>query len=162
MLPQVGFAQTAGELATEVNGLEGQVDALESQYIKPIDVDTSDTSYGLEARYNDGRVAYHLERYNHAASLLHSVVADPEFSSFGSRREGIFMLGDSLYRVRNYIGARRQFRELLDSGPGEYYEESAARLLEMAYELRDFSTLDSLFQPGQEDRRAIGSGEGAS
>lgn len=143
--PQTGFAQSASELSTELNGLEGQVGALQSRYIKPIDVDTSATSYGIEARYNDGRVAYHLQRYNHAASLLHSVVQDPQFESFGSRREGTFMLGDSLYRVRNYIGARRQFRKLLDSGTGEYYEESAARLLEMAYELRDFSTLDSLF-----------------
>ncbi len=140
-VPLAAPAQVA-DLSGELDGFEQQIDALEAKYLKPVDVSAS--KYRLDARYNDGRVAYHTGQYQRAASLLYSAVADPEFNSFGSRREGVYMLGESLYRVRNFLGAAEQFEKILNEGSGEYYSESAARLLEIAYQMRDFDKLDAL------------------
>lgn len=141
LLPAVVSAQSVSELSSELDGFASEIDTLESQVRKPKQVTSK---YGLEARYNDGRIAYHLGEYQRAGSLLHSAVREPQFRSYGSYREGVYMLGDALFRVRNYIGAAEQFEVLLDNGPGEYYAEAAARLLEMAYELRDFERLEAL------------------
>lgn len=137
----LSVAAQASDLSSELDGFGSQIDALETEYLKPT---KTSSKYELDARYNDGRIAYHLGEYQRAASLLYSAVSDPEFRSFGSYREGVYMLGDALYRVRNYIGASEQFQTLLDAGSGEYFEESAARLLEIAYELRNFDKLDAL------------------
>ena len=133
---------SAQGLASELDGFASQIDSLEAQYLKP---QRTESNYSLNARYNDGRVAYYLQDYQQAASLLYSVVTAPEFKSNGSYREGVYMLGDALFHVRNYITAAEQFQKLLDAGSGEYYQEAAARLVNIAYEMKDFNPLQSLY-----------------
>ena len=134
-------AQSVGELADELDGYLTEVDDLGEKYLKPT---LTESKYNLEARYNDGRIAYYRKDYQQAGSLLYAVVRDSEFRSFPNYREGVWMLGDALFKVRNYVTAAQQFDKILDEGPGDFYEESAARLLDIAYQTRSFDRLEAL------------------
>jgi tetratricopeptide (TPR) repeat protein len=142
VVPSTALAQSVSDLSSEVDSFDDRIERLEQRYLKPAMLASK---YKLEARYNDARVAYFMEDYNRSSILLVDVVRDEKFKDFSSYREAIYLLGDSLFQMRNHIAARRYFRELLDAGPGPYYEEAAGRLLEIAYQTRNFDRLDALY-----------------
>ncbi len=141
--PAAASAQSVGAIEKELEGVEPRIGELEQRFLKPA---VLASRYKLEARYNDGRVAYFQQDYGRASVLLVDVVRNPDFKSAKSYREAVFLLGDSLFELKNFVAARRFFTEIFQAGPGPYYEESAARLLEIALYTRDFDKVDSIYQ----------------
>lgn len=141
-LPVAAFAQGVNELAAEVQSFEGSVSKLEKRYLKPAMLASR---YKLEARYNDARVAYFMQDYSRASVLLVDVVRNEKFKGLQSYREALFLLGDSLFQMRNYVAARRYFEQVFEAGPGSFYEQAAGRLLEIAYLTKNFDRLDDLY-----------------
>lgn len=127
------------------------IDRLEADYLKPAALASR---YKRESRFNDGKVAYFLKDYQRASVLLVDLV-QKENQSFPSYRESLFLLGDSLFQLRNYKSARRYFAQLMELGPGLYHDEAASRYLEMAFESRNFEGVDALMS------RVQGSSSGA-
>ncbi|MEZ4462109.1 MAG: tetratricopeptide repeat protein [bacterium] len=127
-------------MSRELGAMPQAIQGLESDYLKPA---AMASKYKRESRFNDGKVAYFLKDYQRASVLLVDLV-QKENSSFPSYRESIYLLGDSLFQMRNYKAARRYFQMLTDMGPGAYYEDAARRFLEMAFETRNFDGVDTL------------------
>ena len=142
LFPAAAGAQSVKELVGEVDGFDARVSKLEQRYLKPAMLASR---YKIEARYNDARVAYFMQDYSGASILLVDVVRNDKFQKFESFREALFLLGDSLFQMRNYVAARRYFEQVFTLGPGPYYEEAAGRMLEIAYLTRNFERLDELY-----------------
>lgn len=134
------FGQSVSDLTRDLDKIPATIDGLEADYLKPA---VLASKYKRESRFNDGKVAYFLQDYQRASVLLVDLVSK-ENGSFLSYRESIYLLGDSLFRLRNYKSARRYFTQLIDLGPGAYFEEAAGRFLEMAFETRNFEGVDAL------------------
>ena len=134
------FGQSVSDLTRDLDKIPATIDGLEADFLKPA---VLASKYKRESRFNDGKVAYFLKDYQRASVLLVDLVSK-ENGSFLSYRESIYLLGDSLFRLRNYKSARRYFTQLIDLGPGEYFDEAAGRFLEMAFETRNFEGVDAL------------------
>lgn len=142
-------AQSYGDLVEDARGYEDRVKTLERQYLKPAILESR---FQLESRFNDARVAYMMEDYDKASLLFVDVVRDPNFDAFASRREALYLLGDSLYERRNYLAAKKYFQQLVDSGEGERYQDAVVRLLQIAAETGNYDDVDQLYDRFDADR----------
>lgn len=133
-------AQDLGQLEQDLSKIQSSVSTLENEYLKPA---VLASRYKTEARFNDAKVAYYLEDYQGAAVLFVDIVRK-ENQGFGSYREAHYLLGDSLFELRNYQGARKYLKDLIDLGAGPYFEEAASRYLEVAFESRSFDGVEEV------------------
>ncbi len=133
-------AQSPPEVAREVGSYDRIIGDLENQFVKPAILASR---YRTEARLNDARVAYFLGDFQRASVLFMDIV-QRESSTFPSYRESVYLLGDSLYKLRNYQASRRFLKQLLAMGQGPYHDDAARLYLEMAYESRNFDGVDEI------------------
>lgn len=138
-------AQELARAESELQEISQAVSRLENEYLKPA---VLASRYKTEARFNDAKVAYYLKDYQGAAVLFVDIV-QKENRDFGSYREAVFLLGDSLARLRNYQGARKYFRDLLELGSGPYFQEAASRYLEISFESRNFEGVEEVLRQVQ-------------
>lgn len=125
-----------------VDFVDQQVTQLENTYLVPA---VLESRYRLETRFNDAKVAYILGEYSRASVLFVSVLDSPQVQQFDSHREALFLLGDSLYQMRSFRAGREYFRQLVELGPGRFYQDGIVRLLETAAEIGDFTEVDRLY-----------------
>lgn len=135
-------AQDLKRLEGDVQKFDSEVQDLRTRYMEPA---LLRSKYKLEARFNDAKVAHILKDYRRAAVLFVDVVDDEKFRAFRTYREALYLLGDSLHQMRNYRAARRYLDQLINMGPGEYYEEAAGKLLTIAFETRNFAEADRIY-----------------
>lgn len=138
----IAHAQNLDELVVKADGFDSALGRIEQRYLTPA---LLDKQFRLETRFNDARVAYFLKDYVRASIMFVAVVENPAVRQFDSYRESLYMLGDSLYRLRNTKAARSFFRQLVELGPGPYYQESVVRLLEIASSTNDFEGVEELY-----------------
>lgn len=127
---------------------------LEDRYLKP---ELVNAEFSLETRFNDARVAYELAQYDRSSYLFLDIIsrAPPSFPGY---RSAHYFLADSLIKQRNFIGARTYLRELVALGPGEYYQEGLAKLLELAYQTNNYEGVSDIYSKldmGREESAAL-------
>ncbi len=101
----------------------------------------------VEERLTDGELFYRLQDYVRASIIFTDIVENyPEHRAFP---DALFLLGDSLFRAGDYLGARTRFRELIQhSGETEfrpYLQRALGRLIEIAIHTRDFDGVEDYF-----------------
>lgn len=138
----LGHAQTLDELVVKAESFDGTLGRIEQRYLTPA---LLESQFRLETRFNDARVAYFLQDYVRASIMFVGVIEYPAVRQFDSYRDSLYMLGDSLYQMRNNKAARSFFRQLVDLGPGQYYQEAVVRLLEIASATNDFDGVEALY-----------------
>ncbi len=142
---EVAMAQTGGksleDVQSTINFVRKQIDSMEERYLQP---ELISTKFTKETRFNDARVAHELQQYDRAAFLFLDVISKSD-ASFAGWRASHFLLADSLIKLRNFIGARNYLRELIRMGPGEYYQQALAKLLEVAYMTDDYEDIEEVY-----------------
>lgn len=152
--PEQVRAQSLDDLVDEATNFEDRVARLEEQYLKPAILESR---YKLETRFNDARVAYMLGDYDRASLLFVDVVRDPRIEQFDSYREALYLLGDSLFKRRNFLSAKKYFQKLVDRGSGNHYQDAVVRLLEIAAKTGDYQGVDELYERFDREKE-VGSG----
>ena len=94
-----------------------------------------------EHRLVDAEVLYNLEDYARAAILLLDYVR--KYPNTQGYPEAVFYLADSLFHKRDFLSARRYFRETVLRIKGKFYQESLQRLVELSLRLGDTSDVKS-------------------
>ena len=148
---------TLAGVTEEVELFREQVSNLEERYLKP---ELLQARYKLEARYNDAKVNYFLKDYESTALQLVDVIARSKPSTFASWREAHYLLGDSLFELRNFLAAKKYLQVVVDAGPGDHYAESIQRLLDIADVLGDYEGVDAYYakleaQSGDKGKAAL-------
>ena len=139
VVPQAYAQQDA---SAALDAISSDLSRLESG---SLDAELVRTKFSAEERLSDARVAYELGQYDRSSYLFLDVISRTSADSFAGYRQALYMLADSLYQNRNYIGARNYLKELKALGPGEYYQEGLAKLLEISYATNNYTGVEELY-----------------
>jgi len=147
-----------GEIAQQLDANERGVQTTEEQlllvekgFIEPLGHASVDT---LEDRFGKGELEFLLEDYVAASVLLYDVVLNPQFRASRHYLDGVFYLGESLYRQKDYLGAKRFLRDVIENGAsGDHFVEALSSYLDIAARTGDYRDLDHYTQLAQSTGR---------
>ncbi len=100
--------------------------------------------FPTERRLLDADLLFETEAYDRAAILYRDLVENPSFHGQPGYHKALFKLGESLFRVRNYVSSRHYFQRAAVPEAGPNYPVAVARLFEIAVATRDFSGCERL------------------
>lgn len=143
-VPSFGSAQDLRALNRELTDMEGD---LESLARVPLRAEAVRSPTYVEERLTDGELYYRLRDYMRASIIFTDIVENyPQHRAFP---DALFLLGESLYKAGDYIGARNRFRQVIDrAGESQfrpYSQRSLGRLIEIAIHIRDFQGVENYF-----------------
>jgi tetratricopeptide (TPR) repeat protein len=92
-----------------------------------------------EQRLSNGELLFRMKDYNRASVVLSEIIE--EFPDTTSYPDALWLRGETYYAQRDYLAARRDYRELVDHG-GEpryetYFGKALARLVDVSLRLND-------------------------
>lgn len=153
-----GMAQAQQKGGTK--DVSARLDAIASDLSRleqgTLEAEMISSKFSPEERLGDGRVAHELGQYDRASYLFLDVISRTSPTSFPGYREALYLLADSLYEQRNYIGARNYLKELRDLGPGQYYQEGLGKLLEVSYATNNYEGIEGIYSEiGTSDKPAL-------
>lgn len=99
---------------------------------------TRERRYPLERRYVDATIAYQRGNLPMASVLLYDLVMTRAFQRRRDYYNALYMLGHSLYRMRNYIGARRYLSLIVRFTNRRYFVPTLTALVDIAIRLRKY------------------------
>ena len=91
--------------------------------------------FPLDKRFVDAQIAYERGNLGVSSVLLTDLVTNPEFQKSRDYGQGLFMLGDCMFRTRNYMGARRYLDAIARSPNSPYFQQSLQQLADIAVRL---------------------------
>ncbi|MCB9519355.1 MAG: hypothetical protein H6699_00590 [Myxococcales bacterium] len=140
--PHAALAQSLSQSASRADAtlttLRGQLTDASNQYLRPEQVLREQS---FSAAFSNARYLYATGDWANCATQLYDAVEDEGNASNPSYAEARFMLGDSLFHERNYLGARR-YLEGVTSGP--FVVDATLRRLEIAIALGQRDALSGL------------------
>jgi tetratricopeptide (TPR) repeat protein len=103
---------------------------------------------GPAQRIAEGDLFLRNKDYDRAAIVFNEVIEKYK-SNPTAYAEASFLLGETYYRSRQFLSARRVFRQVVEAGQGgrmaAYQPEALARLVDIALRTRDLRELDDIF-----------------
>ena len=101
----------------------------------------------VEERLTDGELFFRLRDYVRASIILTDVVDN--YPQHRAHSDALFLLGESLYAAKDYLGARTRLRQLIAKSHTEtarpYASRALGRLIEIAIHTRDFDGVYGYF-----------------
>ncbi len=91
--------------------------------------------FPLDKRFVDAQIAYDRGNLSVSSVLLTDLVTNPEFQKSRDYGQGLFMLGDCMFRTRNYMGARRYLDAIARSPNSPYFQQALQQLADIAVRL---------------------------
>lgn len=140
-LAQASITELTGRTETAaglVKSASNDVELVERQYTL---VEEPSDEAALLQRYSDAEIRKLLGDNATASVLFYDLVANKDFQKTPRYVDALYYLADSLYEMKNYLGARLYLRQLLDLR-GKHYKEALARYLEIAGRLNFFVGVD--------------------
>jgi tetratricopeptide (TPR) repeat protein len=101
-----------------------------------------------EARIADGEILLRTKEYARAAGVLNQVIEKyPTHPT--AYPDALFLLGETYFEGKQYLSARRVYRQMVERGSergfANYQARSLARLIDVALRTQDYATLDEVF-----------------
>lgn len=101
----------------------------------------------VEERLTDGELFYRLQDFVRASIILTDIVDN--YPNHRAYPDALFLLGESLYAAKDYLGARTRLRQLIARADDPlfrpYASRSLGRLIEIAIHTRDFDGVEGYF-----------------
>lgn len=142
LAPQRALAQQAHS-QQELDQIGKRIDTLEARYLQP---ELITAKFSVDKRFNDGKVAYNLGQYGQASVLFLDVISKTTPQAYVGYAEALYLLGDSLYKQRNFVGARSFLRQLVALGPAaSNYQQALKTLLEIAYKTNNYNEINEIY-----------------
>jgi tetratricopeptide (TPR) repeat protein len=130
------------ELERETRALAERTTRLHETTIQPLRMTST---YSLESRLADGRLLYLLGDYGRASIVFLDIVENAPRDSL-SFFEARFFLAESLFETRNLVAAGGYYEEIAADPRDRRRPDGVRRLLEIAFETRNFTGLDRLYE----------------
>ena len=129
MLPAAAHAEEARSIENDIGNVRANVSLVEEDLRRSRD---KERRYPLDRRYLEAQLAYDRGNLQMAAVLLMDLVGNNEFQLTRDYGDALYMLGDSLYRLRNYAGAKRYLDRVLQTPSTRHYQNALAALVDIA------------------------------
>ena len=102
-----------------------------------------------EQRLSNGELLFRMKDYNRASVVLSEILE--EFPNTTSYPDALWLRGETYYAQRDYLAARRDYREIVDHGNEPryqtYFGKALARLVDVSMRLNDPpETLGPIFE----------------
>ena len=141
---EVAAGQDLTRVARELTDVEGETRRLAGE---PLQRSRMRSRTFVEERLTDGELFYRLQDYVRASIIFTDIVDNyPQHRAFP---DALFLLGDSLFRAGDYLGARTRFRLVLDRAGDPAFrphvQRALGRLIEIAIHTRDFEGVEDYF-----------------
>ncbi len=130
----VASANDALDRAAEtLANIEARVAQLERETTNPV---AKSAFYPIEKRLLDAELNFELENYAKAAVLYLDARQNAAFPTHPDRLQILANLGTSLFKIRNFLGAKDTFEELVRAGHSPLYDLALRSLVEIALSTR--------------------------
>jgi tetratricopeptide (TPR) repeat protein len=101
----------------------------------------------VEERLTDGELFYRLQDYVRASIIFTDIVENhPKHAAYP---DAVFLLGESLFLAKDYLGARARYRVVLDHADQpafrSHLQRALGRLIEIAIHTQDFDGIEAYF-----------------
>jgi tetratricopeptide (TPR) repeat protein len=120
-----GIENDAGNIKQDVTNID---ETLKAAVLK-------ERRFPLDKRFVDAQIAYERGNLGVSAVLLTDLVTNPEFQKSRDYGQGLYMLGDCMFRTRNYMGARRYLDAIARSPNSPYFQPALQQLADIAVRL---------------------------
>lgn len=145
MFAPVVRAQDARRLEQELRDLESATQQLVAE---PLKGEGLRSPTYVEERLTDGELFFRLQDYVRASIILTDIVDNyPQHRAYP---DALFLLGESLYAAKDYLGARTRLRQLIARADEQafrpYASRALGRLIEIAIHTRDFDGVEGYFE----------------
>lgn len=104
---------------------------------------------GLNKRLSDGQINFLLKDYLRASIILLDAVEHPAYRGRNAWIEAVYYLAESLYYNRNFAGATKYYRILVQSRR-KYSDQALVRLMEIASKTKKYTWLNQFFQQARQ------------
>jgi tetratricopeptide (TPR) repeat protein len=115
-----------------------------------------------EARIADGELLLRGKDYDRASGVFNQII-EKYANHPTAYPDALFLLGETYYESKQYLSARRVYRQFVDHGSekafASYRTRALARLIDVALRTGDFATLDDVFAQINQLPSAAATGE---
>jgi tetratricopeptide (TPR) repeat protein len=129
LLPANAWAEDPRSIENDIGNVRSGVSLVDEDLRRSRE---KERRYPLDRRYLEAQLAYDRGNLQMAAVLLMDLVGNSEFQLTRDYGDALFMLGDSLYRMRNYAGAKRYLDKVLSTPSSRHYQSALAALVDIA------------------------------
>ena len=102
----------------------------------------------VEERLTDGELFYRLQDYVRASIIFTDIVE--HYPQHAAYPDAVFLLAESLFQAKDYLGARAKYRVILDhaddKGFRPHLQRSLGRLIEIAIHIQNFDGIEVYFE----------------
>lgn len=147
-------ALAATPFAALAQSIEGSMKSLteieaESQQLDKVPLRKSElrSPTYVEERLADGELFFRLQDYVSASVILTDIVEN--FPQHQAAPDATFLLGESLFKAGDFLGARNRYRTIIEKADQPSYrpfvQRALGRLIEIAIHTSDFDGVDEYF-----------------
>lgn len=144
--PSVAFAANAdadaAKAQNEVNAVSSESNSVQSAIDK-----AKSERYSVEQRLTNGELLYRTKDYARATVVFSEILE--EFPDTPSYVDALWLRGETFYAQKEYLSARRDYRQIVDhaSEPrfSPYLGRALARLVDVCLRINDLAGLDEVF-----------------
>ncbi len=139
-----GQAQDVSAAARDLSDVESAAQQLQAAPLRGSQLRSP--TY-VEERLTDGELFYRLKDYVRASIIFTDIVEN--YPKHAAYPDAVFLLAESLFLAKDYLGARSRYRIILDHADAPNYrthlQRSLGRLIEIAIHIRDFDGIEGYF-----------------
>ncbi len=158
ILPVVALALAATVHAGSARAADADGDAAQAQNeLSQVDRESASVQsaverargqrYSVEQRLANGELLYRTKDYARASVVFSEILE--EFPGTPSYPDALWLRGETFFATKEYLSARRDYRQLVDKGRearfSPYYGKALARLVDVSLRLNDIKGLDEVF-----------------
>jgi TolA-binding protein len=137
-------AQDLGRASRDLSDVEL---AAQQMYNSPLRSAELRSPTYVEERLTDGELFYRLKDYVRA-SIIFTDIAE-NYPKHASYPDAVFLLAESLFQAKDYLGARARYRVILDHANSPAFrphlQRSLGRLIEIAIHIQQFDGIQDYF-----------------
>jgi len=141
-----GAAQDLSSVGREMTAIAGDAQAIARESLERDSARMRSRTF-VEERLTDGELFYRLQDYVRASIIFTDIVDN--HATHRAYPDALFLLGDSLFRAGDYLGAKRRFEIVLDRAMEPafrpYAQRALGRLIEIAIQTRNFEGVEDYF-----------------
>jgi tetratricopeptide (TPR) repeat protein len=149
LIQSVAQAQTK-DLSAKLDDFEKRIYSLEQsmnfvlrEYISPEELSLDIEKFSK--RLARAETLFYLQDYQSASVLVYDIVEEAANEKEPQYWDAVNLLAESLYRIKNYYGARNYFNKLLNKGDKKYFYTALERVIQISAVTGNYEGLDRYF-----------------
>lgn len=133
------FSETLEDYQLQFKNVKNGVEFLSKDYL---DDNALKSDYKLSKRFNDGYVTYLLGDYPVATMIFYDIVSRKQYKNEPVYVESLFYLAESFRYLKNYLGAREYYQQVLEYHNKKFHQKALRYFLEISRKVGDFRGTD--------------------